>query len=151
MQPLVTVTGTVTPGENVWVNGVQASVDGSGNWTANNVPVNSSGTANLTAGAGADSNDIASTQTLNWEQASQVLATSYQENTSDEVAGEYCQEYSSESIARTVRWTLGVGGYIAQHSEDATWGSCYAYVDWQPTGTAMRWMEYHAWEIIPNH
>ncbi|MGH7976326.1 MAG: hypothetical protein ACREC8_06655 [Limisphaerales bacterium] len=53
-QALVTVTGTVTPGENAWVNEVSASVDGSGNWEADGVPVNPYGMANLTVQTGAD-------------------------------------------------------------------------------------------------
>jgi hypothetical protein len=49
-QPSVTVSGTVSdPSDQVWVNGVQASVDGSGNWVANNVPVSPTGTASLNA------------------------------------------------------------------------------------------------------
>ena len=44
--PTVTVAGTVQDGTySVWVNGVQASVDQNGNWTADGVPVNDGGTA----------------------------------------------------------------------------------------------------------
>jgi hypothetical protein len=47
-----TVTGNVSdPSYSVWVNGVEATVDGYGNWNAANVPINDGGTAcfNVTA------------------------------------------------------------------------------------------------------
>jgi len=45
-QSVTTVSGTVSdPSYSVWINGVQAVVDGSGNWTTNNVPVYGNGTA----------------------------------------------------------------------------------------------------------
>lgn len=49
-QSATTVTGTVSdPNYDVWVNSVQATVDGSGNWTASDVPVYGSGTATFDA------------------------------------------------------------------------------------------------------
>ena len=49
-QSATTVTGTVSdPSYDVWVNGVQATVDGSGNWTASDVPVYGNGTATFDA------------------------------------------------------------------------------------------------------
>ena len=48
--PTTTATGIVSdPSYDVWVNGVQATVDGSGNWTANNVPIYGNGTATFDA------------------------------------------------------------------------------------------------------
>ncbi len=45
-QSSTTVSGTVSdPTYSVWVNGVQAAVDGSGHWTTNNVPIYGNGTA----------------------------------------------------------------------------------------------------------
>ena len=45
-QSVTTVSGTVSdPSYDVWVNGVQATVDGSGHWATNNVPVYGNGTA----------------------------------------------------------------------------------------------------------
>jgi hypothetical protein len=48
-QPTVTVSGTVSAGYNVTVNGVSATLDGGGNWTAQNVPVFGRGTATFDA------------------------------------------------------------------------------------------------------
>lgn len=49
-QSATTVTGTVSdPSYDVWVNGVQATVDGSGHWATNNVPVYGNGTATFDA------------------------------------------------------------------------------------------------------
>jgi len=49
-QPATTVSGTVSdPSYDVWINGVQAIVDGSGNWTVGNVPVYGNGTATFDA------------------------------------------------------------------------------------------------------
>jgi hypothetical protein len=78
-QAAVTVTGTVTPGQNVYVNGTQASVDGSGNWTATNVTVNPTGTANLNVQAGTDSSNIDSVQSVNQQQPSLIQVAGYQE------------------------------------------------------------------------
>ena len=78
-QPLVTVTGAVSdPGQNVWVNGVQASVDGSGNWTANNVPVGTTGTAGLNAQAGPGSDSPLAAQSLNQPQPAMVELANYE-------------------------------------------------------------------------
>lgn len=45
-QSATTISGTVSdPSYSVWINGVQATVDGSGHWTTNNVPVYGNGTA----------------------------------------------------------------------------------------------------------
>jgi hypothetical protein len=44
--PAATVTGTVSDsGYDVWVNGIQATVNGDGSWQADNVPVNDGGMA----------------------------------------------------------------------------------------------------------
>ena len=49
-QSATTVTGTVSdPSYDVWINGVQATVDSSGNWATNNVPVYGNGTATFDA------------------------------------------------------------------------------------------------------
>ncbi len=49
-QSVTTVSGTVSdPSYDVWINGVQATVDGSGHWTTNNVPVYGNGTATFDA------------------------------------------------------------------------------------------------------
>ncbi len=49
-QSVTTISGTVSdPTYSVWVNGVQASVDGSGHWMTNNVPVYGNGTATFDA------------------------------------------------------------------------------------------------------
>jgi hypothetical protein len=46
--PAVTVTGTVSDlGSDVWVNGIQATVNGDGSWQADNVPVKDGGMADL--------------------------------------------------------------------------------------------------------
>src|SRR5208283_3238343 len=50
--PTVTVSGNVGDTSfSVWVNGVPADMDGSGGWTANNVPVTPGGTASFIATA----------------------------------------------------------------------------------------------------
>lgn len=49
-QSFTTVSGTVSdPSYGVWVNGVQAAVNGSGHWTTNTVPVYGNGTATFDA------------------------------------------------------------------------------------------------------
>jgi len=49
-QPTVNLTGTISdPTYAVWVNGVKGTNNGYGTWSANNVPVNSGGTASFTA------------------------------------------------------------------------------------------------------
>jgi len=49
-QSVTTVSGTVSdPSYDVWVNGVQATVNGSGHWATNNVPVYGNGTATFDA------------------------------------------------------------------------------------------------------
>ncbi len=50
--PAVTVTGTVSDsGYDVWVNGIQATVNGDGSWQADNVPVNDGGMADFSVEA----------------------------------------------------------------------------------------------------
>jgi hypothetical protein len=71
--PAVTVTGTVgAPSYNVWANGVAASVANDGTWEADNVPVNPSGTAIITAEAGTDLTNILAAQTLDQPQPAVV-------------------------------------------------------------------------------
>ena len=51
-QTVISVQGTInTTAYAVWVNGVRASIDANGSWTADNVPVNGIGTAVLQARA----------------------------------------------------------------------------------------------------
>jgi hypothetical protein len=53
-QATVNLTGTIfDPTYAVWVNGVKGHNNGNGTWSANNVPVNSGGTASFTATASA--------------------------------------------------------------------------------------------------
>jgi hypothetical protein len=55
-QPTVNLTGTISdPTYAVWVNGVKGHNNGNGTWSANNVPVNSGGTASFVATAYAPS------------------------------------------------------------------------------------------------
>ncbi len=75
-QPLVTVTGTVSPGQNVWVNGQQANVDDSGNWMVN-VPVSPTGTAELNAQAGTDPDSPLAVQSRSQPQPAMVELASY--------------------------------------------------------------------------
>jgi len=57
-QSSVNLTGTVSdPSQNVWVNGIPATVDSYGNWAATNVPVNNVGMAELLVQAGASPNN----------------------------------------------------------------------------------------------
>jgi hypothetical protein len=52
----VNLTGTISdPTYAVWVNGVKGHNNGNGTWSANNVPVNSGGTASFVATAYAPS------------------------------------------------------------------------------------------------
>jgi len=51
-QPTVNLTGTISDTTYaVWVNGVKGTNNGNGTWSANNVPVNSGGTASFTMAA----------------------------------------------------------------------------------------------------
>ena len=51
-QPKITVTGTINVSDHtVWVNGVKATLNGDGTWTAVDVPVNEGGTAVVQARA----------------------------------------------------------------------------------------------------
>jgi len=51
-QPTVSLSGTISiTNYAVWVNGVKGHNNGNGTWSANNVPVNDSGTASFTATA----------------------------------------------------------------------------------------------------
>lgn len=51
-QPTIDVTGTINVNDHtVWVNGVKATLNGDGTWTASNVPVNEGGTAVVEAAA----------------------------------------------------------------------------------------------------
>ena len=48
-QPTVNLTGMISDATYaVWVNGVKGTNNGDGTWSANNVPVNSGGTASFT-------------------------------------------------------------------------------------------------------
>ncbi len=58
-QSSISVTGTVSgTGYTVWVNGVQATVPGSGTWRAEGVPVNAGGMASFTVAAYAPGHDL---------------------------------------------------------------------------------------------
>jgi hypothetical protein len=77
-QSLVDLTGTVSdPSQNVWVNGVQAAVDGYGNWAATNVPVNSLGMAELHVQAGTGMNSVQSELVSDEVQPPTVTMLSY--------------------------------------------------------------------------
>jgi hypothetical protein len=77
-QTTATVAGTVSDSSyNVSVNGVAATVDGSGNWTATNVPINAGGTAcfNVTACQAGGSPVIVSS--LNQDKPASVRVSRY--------------------------------------------------------------------------
>jgi hypothetical protein len=78
-QSLVTVTGTIdNPSDTITVNGVQASVDGSGNWTATNAPVNPTGTASLDVEVTDAENNPLGSQIVNQPQPPLVVLADYQ-------------------------------------------------------------------------
>ncbi|MGH7942340.1 MAG: hypothetical protein ACREFR_14835, partial [Limisphaerales bacterium] len=110
----VSVTGTVTPGEGVWVNGVAASVDGDGNWEADGVPVSSYGTAELSVQTGTDTNDLDGEQTLEQAQPVGVGLMSYAEHESGHVTGSCNLGIGPIPVyvntEETVNWTWAAGG-----------------------------------------
>jgi len=81
LMPTATVSGTVgNASQSVWVNNVQASVDGGGAWIATNVPVNSGGVAVFEVQAGATFGAPVAAQRMSLEKPPVVKAVSYHDD-----------------------------------------------------------------------
>jgi len=137
-QPTVTVQGYVSdPASQGYVNGRLATVNPDESWTAGDVPVSRTGMAVFDVEV---SGTTTGSQRFTQPQPSQVLVTSFQENTQDQQltsGNTYAPQF--QSITRIVMWELGVGGLISQHSEDSFRNqSCDAQValatNWNGTG-----------------
>ncbi len=86
-QSAVTLSGTVSDANSeVWVNGVQAAVDGSGNWTAIDVPSLGGGTATFDAYAeSANSNSPPVAQSLVVERPPFLAVVEYHDSWEEEL------------------------------------------------------------------
>lgn len=107
-QTNVTVTGTISSsGYNVWVNGVAASVVGTG-WEADGVPVSPVGTAVLQVTAGASATNLVASQTLYQPQPARVSLMSY-------AGGHHLPNFGLED--ETIHWDYQQGGSYSSGSE----------------------------------
>ncbi|HEY1716920.1 MAG TPA: hypothetical protein VGH42_01345, partial [Verrucomicrobiae bacterium] len=80
-QPTISVNGTVSdPSYSVWVNGVEATVDGGGNWGADNVPITDGGTACFDVVANGSSSV---TQSLEIDKPPTVIVNQYSDQWTD--------------------------------------------------------------------
>ena len=118
------MTGTVTPGDMVIVNGTSASVDGDGNWEADNVPVNPAGTANLNVQVNdAGGNPLAS-QNASQPQPPLVALMSYSgQITGAGKTGDYPGSYGVvyyDNEDSSINWLYSLGGttHFNQNSTD---------------------------------
>jgi hypothetical protein len=110
-QTNVTVTGSVSdPAADVWVNGMEVGWYDDYDWYADSVPVSPSGTAILTAEAGADTNDIEALQTLDQMQPPLVAAASYSDEEEDYGIDE--DYHVPDDFNTLIYWTAGSGGEI---------------------------------------
>jgi hypothetical protein len=113
-QSSVSVTGTVgDESENITVNGVAAYyVDDSGDWEADDVPVNPAGTASFTVEAGLNLDNPLAGETLVLEQPSVVQVISQHSNYQDVyTVHNFCDGTDFISISTEILdWTMGVGG-----------------------------------------
>jgi hypothetical protein len=123
-QASATVTGTIgNTNDVVVVNGVSATVNDDGTWEADGVPVSPTGTAMISAAAGADTNDLAVAQTLDQPQPALATISSYENvyrSTSTEVSYYYFQScaYPTTFDDDTINWVSGNGS-------DYTYGSSW--------------------------
>jgi hypothetical protein len=165
-QSVTTVSGTVSdPSYNVWINGVQATVNGSGNWTADNVPVYGNGTAtfdaiayppgqspNLRARMNAN-NDKSPVQTSQAkEQPPTFFVSSYSDNWEEEMTslGGYGPYHISWGISKNYAATSGSSGQLSYQGNgtffyhddvsDGTgwWDTSYNWSSDDPIGTFVR-------------
>ena len=131
---VITVTGTVgDPSYSVLVNGIQATVDSGGNWQADNVPVNSGGTASFEAqayppGQSPPGNSPSVPQSKsNTDKAPYVYVLSDTQKytvTSNSVwmEGGAVVDYANETTTFSQNWTAGGGGGSAYSDQGITWG-----------------------------
>jgi hypothetical protein len=149
---VITATGTVGDASySVWVNGVQATVDSGGNWHADNVPVNSGGTASFDVqayapGQSPPTNSPSAMRTnYNVDKAPYIYVSSDTQNskyTSNTVST--CttgiQTYKKKSVTQVQNWSDGVGGNSTVTTVESSFNgetntayNCTVKVDWRAT------------------
>lgn len=122
----LSLAGTVSAADyTVWVNGVQAAVDGFGNWSADNVPVNAGGTAsfyvtayppgeNPGAGAGGSGMNPSSPNTCNLavdeDKPDRFYVSEYHDGWDHEITNYRVPRDHAQTENDSMEWTDGVGG-----------------------------------------
>jgi len=145
-QRTVTVSGTVSDASfSVWVNGIQASVDGNGNWTATNVPTYGAGTATFDAAAystgGGGSPPV--NQSLAVDKPPALFVGDYSDAWSNsEGSQNWTQSWgASKNYRATIDCTgrfsyEGTGTFFYHVGEGyGWWDTTYNWSDADPTGT----------------
>jgi hypothetical protein len=114
-QPNATLTGTVTDANyDVWVNGIQANIDSTGRWEADDVPMNNhDGSAQVDVTLyppGTDPNGATAAAAQEWLQRLPPLvrASSYVNTFVNKKVQFGCNTYSSSFLSSF--WESGVGG-----------------------------------------
>ncbi len=130
--PTATVSGTLSgSSDTVWVNGVEATNNGNGPWTALNVPVGDSGTAVISAYAmssGGGSLDVQVAQDI--VRNPQIVMVNCDWNESGEYAGpysEFCGDSGvpgrfSDPFNDPMHWVYGTPGYNLYSDCFSTYG-----------------------------
>lgn len=139
----VNLTGTVSStNEDVYVNGIMATNNGDGTWSAGSVPVNDTGLAGISAQAYPSGSDPSSTspdggQNAVQSQPAQIVETSYEEGESDWENTQTDDCWLHDLTDYWAWWIIGQGGKSEHSSEFPATGHCSdGYSDGSSFGTA---------------
>lgn len=155
-QSAATVTGSVSdPSYDVWVNGVQTTVDGSGHWATNNVPVYGNGTAtfdaiayppgqspNLRMKMNLSSGQSPVQKSLTTEQQPTIFINQYSDQWVDDEGGGWSWGASKNYTATLDNFGLlsyqGNGTFLCHETDTGWWDTSYNWSSDDPAGTFIR-------------
>jgi hypothetical protein len=151
-ESVTTVSGTVSdPSYSVWVNGVPTTVDGSGNWATNNVPVYGNGTVcfdaiayppgqspNLFMKMNANTGQLPVQTSLASEQPPKIFISQYSDQWLDDQG--YGTGYGS---SKNYTATLDNSGYYSYQGN----GTCFVHIG----GGCEWWDTTYDWSDTSSH
>ena len=141
-KPFGTVSGTVTPGSSVTINGVPACVDGSGNWSTNDVPIRDKGTVTFDVVAVAGARVVESSKAVEMDRYVEIV----EHHTTKQIIISDTAPLTKQALSSTNKWvknywTVGSSNYQG-NVFDYLHGSAieeYSSISTDPNGTNKYW------------